>query len=87
MPGVPGSRFAAAAAGLAGAAQIASIARQQFGGAAQPAGVPAGPTGEGGSVPSVPTFEAGAFRSYVLASDVSTGLQAQQKVEEQSLLL
>ena len=88
VPGVPGSRFAAAAAaGLAGAAQIASIARQQFGGAAQPAGVPTGPTGEGGSVPSVPTFEGNAFRSYVLASDVSTGLQAQQKVEEQSLLL
>ena len=88
VPGVPGSRFAAAAAaGLAGAAQIASIARQQFGGAAQPAGVPTGPTGEGGSVPSVPNFEAGAFRSYVLVSDVSTSLQAQQKVEEQSLLL
>lgn len=87
VPGVPGSRFAAAAAaGLAGAAQIATIARSQFNGGAQTAAVPTA-TGGGPSAPPAPNFEAGAFRSYVLASDVSTGLQAQQKVQEQSLLL
>jgi hypothetical protein len=87
VPGVPGSRFAAAAAaGLAGAAQIATIARSQFNGGAQGASVPQ-PVGGGPTAPPAPNFEAGAFRSYVLASDVSTGLQAQQKVQEQSLLL
>ena len=87
VPGVPGSRFAAAAAaGLAGVAQIATIARQQFGSAAQVT-APQAAGGVNAGVPQVPNFENGAFRSYVLATDVNNAQQAQQKIEEQALLL
>lgn len=87
VPGVPGSRFAAAAAaGLAGVAQIATISRQQFGGGAQ-ATAPQAAGGVSAGVPQVPNFENGAFRSYVLATDVNNAQQAQQKIEEQALLL
>jgi len=87
IPGVPGSRFAAAAAaGLAGLAQIATIARQQFGSAAQVT-APQAAGGVSPGIPQVPNFESGAFRSYVLATDVNNAQQAQQKIEEQALLL
>lgn len=94
----PFSRYAsAAAAAAAGAAQIAVIARQQF----QPSGGASGgssvtrpsspPLAEANraqqlGTPQVPTAPQEGFRSYVLANDVHTSLQANQKVREQSLL-
>lgn len=94
----PFSRYAsAAAAAAAGAAQIAVIARQQF---QESGGSSGGVTRP--SLPSVALQDANrpelgapqvaqapqqGFRSYVLANDVRTEMQANQKVREQSLLV
>lgn len=91
VPGVPGSRFAAAvAAGLTGLAQVAGIARQQF----KPSG------GSSASSPSVTTPTAtpapgffpasnvdnSGFRAYVVGSEVSNQMQASQRLKERVAL-
>lgn len=94
----PFSRYAsAAAAAAAGAAQIAVIAREQFNAGGTSSGGVTRP-----SLPSVALQDANrpevgapqvaqapqqGFRSYVLANDVRTEMQANQKVREQSLLV
>ena len=95
----PGSRFiAAAAAGLAGAAQVATIKRQEFnaGGGAPPP-PPAGPNLTGGpAAGQTPQLDLGflgagagqaGFRSYVIASEVSNSQQANQRINDQASLV
>ena len=90
----PFSRYAsAAAAAVAGAAQIAVISREQFEGGASAPAAPSLPSvalqnqnNTQAQAPQVPTAPQEGFRSYVLSNDVSTGLQANQKLREQALL-
>lgn len=95
----PGSRFiAAAAAGLAGAAQVATIKRQKFNaGGSPPPPPPPGPNLTGGNAPSQSpqldlSFLGGGagqdgFRTYVIASEVSNSQQANQKINDQAALV
>jgi len=91
VPGVPGSRFAAAvAAGLTGLAQVAGIARQQFNpGGASAASAPSvttpAPTPAPGFFPSTATDSSG-FRAYVVGSEVSNQMQASQRLKERVAL-
>lgn len=88
----PLSRYvSAAAAGAIGAAQVAGIARQKYGGGGSvETSVQAPNLSQPQTTPGVPNFQVptqDAFRSYVLATDVNTAQQASQKVKDQSLLL
>jgi hypothetical protein len=95
----PGSRFiAAAAAGLAGAAQVATIKRQKFNaGGSPPPPPPSGPNLTGGNAPGQsPQLDLGflgggagqdGFRTYVIASEVSNSQQANQKINDQAALV
>ena len=91
VPGVPGSRFAAAvAAGLTGLAQVAGIARQQFNpGGASAASAPSvttpAPTPAPGFFPSTATDSSG-FRAYVVGSELSNQMQASQRLKERVAL-
>lgn len=94
--GIPAGLPGAALAALTGAAQVATIARSQFGG------------GGGGSTPSAPSrtisepapttpqldlgfLGAGAgqtgFRTYVVSSEVSNAQQANQRINDQASLV
>jgi len=94
--GIPAGLPGAALAALTGAAQVATIARSQFGG------------GGGGSTPSAPSqtisepapttpqldlgfLGAGAgqtgFRTYVVSSEVSNAQQANQRINDQATLV
>lgn len=91
VPGVPGSRFAAAvAAGLTGLAQVAGIARQQFkpgGGSAAsaPSVTTPAPTPAPGFFPPA-NNETSGFRAYVVGSEVSNQMQANQRLKERVAL-
>jgi len=86
-----------AAVATAGAAQIATIKRQQFnsGGTPPP---PPGVDGGGGTtaIPLTPQLDLGflgagagqaGFRSYVIASEVSNSQQANQRINDQASLV
>lgn len=93
----PGSRFiAAASAGAVGAAQIATIRRQEFGASASTT-LPSvsAPTSNTPTPPNAPQIDLGflgngagqtGFRAYVVNTDISNSLQAQQLIEEQANL-
>ena len=94
----PGSRFiAAAAAGLAGAAQVATIKRQEFNAGGAPPPPPTAPNLTGGTAPGQsPQLDLGflgagagqaGFRSYVIASEVSNSQQANQRINDQASLI
>jgi hypothetical protein len=88
----PLSRYvSAAAAGAVGAAQVAGIARQKYGGSGSvETNVQTPNMSQPQTTPGIPNFQVqtqDAFRSYVLATDVNTAQQASQKVKDQSLLL
>ncbi len=94
----PGSRFiAAAAAGIAGAAQVATIKRQQFnsGGSTGDVKTSSRPN-LSQAPPTAPQLDlsflgGGAgqtgFRTYVIASEVSNSQQANQKINDQAALV
>jgi len=95
----PGSRFiAAAAAGVAGAAQVATISRQQFDAGGGPPPPP--PPGPGLTDPrtsaTAPQLDLGflgagagqtGFRTYVVSSEVSIAQQANQRINDQASLV
>ena len=95
----PGSRFiAAAAAGLAGAAQVVTIKRQQFNASGGGGNVqsPSAPNLTAPSTPTTPQLDLGflgagagqtGFRSYVIASEVSNSQQANQRINDQASLV
>jgi len=95
----PGSRFiAAAAAGIAGAAQVATIKRQKFdSGGSTPSPPPPGTSLTGGAAQGQsPQLDLGflgggagqdGFRTYVIASEVSNSQQANQKINDQAALV
>ena len=94
--GFPGSRFiAAAAAGVAGAAQVAAIAKTQFRSrSAAPTPNIQGP-GTGPGAPTAPQLDLGflgggagqdTLRAYVVAENVSNAQQANQKILDQTTL-
>ena len=94
----PGSRFiAASAAGLAGAAQVATIKRQEFNAGGAPPPPPTAPNLTGGTAPGQsPQLDLGflgagagqaGFRSYVIASEVSNSQQANQRINDQASLI
>ena len=95
----PGSRFiAAAAAGLAGAAQVVTIKRQQFNASGGGGNVqsPSAPSLTAPSTPTTPQLDLGflgagagqtGFRSYVIASEVSNSQQANQRINDQASLV
>ena len=91
VPGVPGSRFAAAvAAGLTGLAQVAGIARQQFnpGGASSvssPSVTTPTATPAPGFFPASNVDNSG-FRAYVVGREVSNQMQASQRLKERVAL-
>lgn len=91
VPGVPGSRFAAAvAAGLTGLAQVAGIARQQFNpGGASSASSPSVTTPTATPAPGffpASNVDNSGFRAYVVGSEVSNQMQASQRLKERVAL-
>jgi len=93
----PGSRFiAAAAAGAAGAAQIATIKRQQFNAGSTEISTPERQTLTAPAAPTTPQLDLGflgggagqtGFRTYVVSSEVSNAQQANQRINDQATLV
>ena len=94
----PGSRFiAAAAAGAAGIAQLATIKRQEFeGGAAASIQTPQRQTLTAPATGTAPQLDLGflgagagqtGFRTYVVSSEVSNAQQANQRINDQATLV
>ena len=92
----PGSRFiAAAAAGVTGLAQVATIQRTQFKSATADVGQTTTPNLSGRGPVGAPTLDLGFFgegagrgpiQAYVLAENVSNAQQANQKIQDQILI-
>jgi len=87
-----------AAVATAGAAQIATIKRQEFnaGGSASMGAVSQNARGTTGAIPQSPQLDLGflgagagqaGFRSYVIASEVSNSQQANQRINDQASLV
>lgn len=94
----PGSRFiAAAAAGAAGIAQLATIKRQEFeGGSAASIQTPQRQTLTAPATGTAPQLDLGflgagagqtGFRTYVVSSEVSNAQQANQRINDQASLV
>jgi len=93
----PGSRFiAAAAAGAAGAAQIATIKRQQFNAGSTEISTPERQTLTAPAAPTTPQLDLGflgggagqtGFRTYVVSSEVTNAQQANQRINDQASLV
>ena len=93
----PGSRFiAAAAAGAAGAAQIATIKRQEFNAGTADITTPQRQTLTAPATPTTPQLDLGflgagagqtGFRTYVVSSEVSNAQQANQRINDQASLV
>ena len=93
----PGSRFiAAAAAGAAGAAQIATIKRQEFNAGTADITTPQRQTLTAPATPTAPQLDLGflgagagqtGFRTYVVSSEVSNAQQANQRINDQATLV
>lgn len=92
--GIPAGLPGAALAALTGAAQVATIARSQFGGAGSTPSAPSRTVSE--PAPTTPQLDLGflgggagqtGFRTYVVSSEVSNAQQANQRINDQATLV
>ena len=92
--GIPAGLPGAALAALTGAAQVATIARSQFGGGGSTPSAPSQTISE--PTPTTPQLDLGflgggagqtGFRTYVVSSEVSNAQQANQRINDQATLV
>jgi hypothetical protein len=92
--GIPAGLPGAALAALTGAAQVATIARSQFGGGGSSPSAPSRTVSE--PAPTTPQLDLGflgggagqtGFRTYVVSSEVSNAQQANQRINDQATLV
>ena len=92
--GIPAGLPGAALAAITGAAQVATIARSQFGGGGSTPSAPSQTISE--PAPTTPQLDLGflgggagqtGFRTYVVSSEVSNAQQANQRINDQATLV
>ena len=92
--GIPAGLPGAALADITGAAQVATIARSQFGGGGSTPSAPSQTISE--PAPTTPQLDLGflgggagqtGFRTYVVSSEVSNAQQANQRINDQATLV